>query len=108
MLSSSRAKIHEPLVTGVSPRPTDQRGARKTAKHEWPRWARGVPGDDRRGAQQADRRGGPSDQRGDRHPEDRDADPGQQGPARGEAAVHQNGIRARCAADTAADMRATT
>jgi putative transposase len=36
MLSSSRAKIHEPLVTGVSPRPTDQRGARKTAKHEWP------------------------------------------------------------------------
>jgi hypothetical protein len=29
MLSSSRAKIHEPLVTGVSPRPTDQRGARK-------------------------------------------------------------------------------
>ena len=34
MLSSSRAKIHEPLVTGVSPRPTDQRGARKTAKHE--------------------------------------------------------------------------
>jgi anti-sigma regulatory factor (Ser/Thr protein kinase) len=34
MLSSSRAKIHEPLVTGVSPRPTNQRGARKTAKHE--------------------------------------------------------------------------
>ena len=34
MLSSSRAKIHEPRVTGVSPRPTDQRGARKTAKHE--------------------------------------------------------------------------
>ena len=29
MLSSSRAKIHEPHVTGVSPRPTDQRGARK-------------------------------------------------------------------------------
>ena len=29
MLSPSRAKIHEPLVTGVSPRPTDQRGARK-------------------------------------------------------------------------------
>jgi len=29
MLSCSRAKIHEPLVTGVSPRPTDQRGARK-------------------------------------------------------------------------------
>ena len=29
MLSSSRLKIHEPLVTGVSPRPTDQRGARK-------------------------------------------------------------------------------
>ena len=34
MLSSSPAKIHKPLVTGVSPRPTDQRGARKTAKHE--------------------------------------------------------------------------
>jgi hypothetical protein len=34
MLSSSPAKICEPLVTGVSPRPTDQRGARKTAKHE--------------------------------------------------------------------------
>ena len=29
MLSSSPSKIHEPLVTGVSPRPTDQRGARK-------------------------------------------------------------------------------
>jgi hypothetical protein len=25
MLSSSPSKIHEPLVTGVSPRPTDQR-----------------------------------------------------------------------------------
>jgi hypothetical protein len=34
MLSSSRAKIHKPHITGVSPRPTDQRGARKTAKHE--------------------------------------------------------------------------
>ena len=34
--------------------------------------------------------------------------PGNRDPARGEAAVHQNGIRARCAADTAADMRATT
>jgi hypothetical protein len=29
MLSSSHPKIHEPLVTGVSPHPTDQRGARK-------------------------------------------------------------------------------
>ena len=29
MLSSSHPKIHEPPVTGVSPRPTDQRGARK-------------------------------------------------------------------------------
>jgi hypothetical protein len=29
MLSSSRAKIHEPLVTGVSPRPTDQRQRQK-------------------------------------------------------------------------------
>jgi transposase len=29
MLSPSRFKIHEPLVTGVSPRRTDQRGARK-------------------------------------------------------------------------------
>jgi hypothetical protein len=34
MLPSSRAKIHDPLVTGMSARPTDQRGARKTAKHE--------------------------------------------------------------------------
>jgi len=34
MLSDSPAKIHDPPVTGVSPRPTDQRGARKTAKHE--------------------------------------------------------------------------
>ena len=34
MLSSSHPKIHEPLVTGVSPRPPDQRGARKIAKHE--------------------------------------------------------------------------
>jgi hypothetical protein len=34
MLSSSPAKIHKPHITGVSPRPTDQRGARKTAKHE--------------------------------------------------------------------------
>ena len=38
MLSSSRAKIHEPLVTGVSPRHTDHRGARKTAKHEGNSW----------------------------------------------------------------------
>ena len=29
MLSPSHPKIHEPPVTGVSPRPTDQRGARK-------------------------------------------------------------------------------
>ena len=29
MLSSSHPKIHEPRVTGVSPRPTDQRSARK-------------------------------------------------------------------------------
>ena len=29
MLSSSPAKIHKPHVIGVSPRPTDQRGARK-------------------------------------------------------------------------------
>ena len=29
MLSSSPSKIHEPRVTGVSPRPTDQRSARK-------------------------------------------------------------------------------
>ena len=36
MLSSSPAKIHKPHITGVSPRPTDQRGARKTAKHERP------------------------------------------------------------------------
>ena len=34
MLSSSPSKIHEPLVTGVSPRPTDQRQRQKTAKHE--------------------------------------------------------------------------
>ena len=34
MLPSSRRKIRQPHVTGVSPRPTDQRGARKTAKHE--------------------------------------------------------------------------
>ena len=27
MLSSSQPKIHEPLVTGVSPRPTDRRAA---------------------------------------------------------------------------------
>ena len=38
MLSSSPAKIHEPLVTGVPPRPTDQRQHQKTAKHEgWQR-----------------------------------------------------------------------
>ena len=29
MLSSSPSKIHEPLVTGVSPRPTDQRQRQK-------------------------------------------------------------------------------
>jgi hypothetical protein len=29
MLSCSPSKIHEPLVTGVSPPPADQRGARK-------------------------------------------------------------------------------
>ena len=34
MLSSSPSKIHEPRVTGVSPRPTDQRQRQKTAKHE--------------------------------------------------------------------------
>ena len=34
MLSSSHPKIYEPLVTGVSPRPTDQRQRQKTAKHE--------------------------------------------------------------------------
>src|SRR3954454_5296766 len=36
MLSSSPSKIHEPRVTGVSPRPTDQRERQKTAKHEGP------------------------------------------------------------------------
>jgi hypothetical protein len=34
MLSSSPLKIHEPRVTGVSPRPTDRRQRQKTAKHE--------------------------------------------------------------------------
>jgi hypothetical protein len=34
MLSSSPSKIHEPSVTGVSPRPTDRRQPQKTAKHE--------------------------------------------------------------------------
>jgi hypothetical protein len=34
MLSSSPSKIHEPLVTGVSPRPTHQRQRQETAKHE--------------------------------------------------------------------------
>jgi hypothetical protein len=34
MLSSSHRKIDEPLVTGVSPRPTDQQQRQKTAKHE--------------------------------------------------------------------------
>ncbi len=34
MLSSSRAKIHNPAVIGVSPRPTDRRQRQKTAKHE--------------------------------------------------------------------------
>ena len=36
MLSSSPSKIHEPLVIGVSPRPTDQRQPQETAKHEGP------------------------------------------------------------------------
>ena len=36
MLSSSHSKIHEPRLTGVSPRPTDQRQRQKTAKHETP------------------------------------------------------------------------
>jgi hypothetical protein len=35
MLSSSPSKIHEPLVTGVFPRPTDRRQREKTAKHEF-------------------------------------------------------------------------
>jgi hypothetical protein len=34
MLSSSPLKIHEPRVTGVSPRPTGRRQRQKTAKHE--------------------------------------------------------------------------
>jgi hypothetical protein len=34
MLSSSHPKIHEPLITGVSPYPTDQRQRQETAKHE--------------------------------------------------------------------------
>jgi|tagenome__1003787_1003787.scaffolds.fasta_scaffold20855750_2 hypothetical protein len=34
MLSSPPSKIHEPLVIGVSPRPTDQRQRLETAKHE--------------------------------------------------------------------------
>jgi hypothetical protein len=34
MLSPSHPKIHEPPVTGVSPRPMDQRQRQKTAKHE--------------------------------------------------------------------------
>jgi hypothetical protein len=34
MLSSSHPKIHEPRITGVSPRPTDRRQRQKTAKHE--------------------------------------------------------------------------
>jgi hypothetical protein len=38
MLSSSPSKIHEPRVTGVSPRPTDQRQRQKTAKHEGTLW----------------------------------------------------------------------
>ena len=48
MLSSSPAKIHEPRVTGVSPRPTDQRGARKlrNTSGSWcrasGRWLRGA------------------------------------------------------------------
>ena len=39
MPSSSHPKIHEPHVTGVSPRPTHQRQRQKTAKHEGkPAW----------------------------------------------------------------------
>ena len=38
MLSCSHPKIHEPLVTGVSPRPTDQRQHQKTAKREVALW----------------------------------------------------------------------
>ena len=34
MLSSSHPKICEPLVTGVSPRPTAPRPRQETAKHE--------------------------------------------------------------------------
>jgi hypothetical protein len=34
MLSSSHSKIHNPRVTGVSPRPTDRLQHQKTAKHE--------------------------------------------------------------------------
>ena len=37
MLSSSHPKIHEPRVTGVSPRPTDQRQRQKlrnTGRHQ--------------------------------------------------------------------------
>jgi hypothetical protein len=34
MLSSSPSKIHEPLVTGVSPRPAHRRQRQETAKHE--------------------------------------------------------------------------
>ena len=36
MLSSSHPKICEPLVTGVSPRPTAPRPRQETAKHEGP------------------------------------------------------------------------
>ena len=42
MLSSSHRKIHEPSVTGVSPRPMDQRQRQETAKHEGP-WANARP-----------------------------------------------------------------
>ena len=40
MLSSSHSKIHNPRVTGVSPRPTDRLQHQKTAKYEG---ACGVP-----------------------------------------------------------------
>jgi hypothetical protein len=38
MLSSSHPKICEPLVTGVSPRPTDPRPRQETAKHAAHLW----------------------------------------------------------------------
>ena len=36
MLSSSPSKIHEPRVTGVSPRPTDQRQRQKNCETRVP------------------------------------------------------------------------